>query len=141
MEDRIAFAKEQVGSLIRAALNRAMETGALPQADLPEFVVEIPADTANGDVASNVAMAGARVFRRSPQVIAQAVREALELEGTCFERAEVAGPGFLNFFLSPSWFAGVVAQAVEAGEAYGRTSYGKGEKVLVEFVSANGNSM
>ena len=137
MEDRIAFAKEQVGSLIRAALNRAMETGALPQADLPEFVVEIPADKANGDVASNVAMAGARVFRRSPQVIAQAVREALELEGTCFERAEVAGPGFLNFFLSPSWFAGVVAQAVEAGEAYGRTSYGKGEKVLVEFVSAN----
>ena len=51
MEDRIAFAKEQVGSLIRAALNRAMETGALPQADLPEFVVEIPADKANGDVA------------------------------------------------------------------------------------------
>ena len=142
MENLVAYAKEQVRELAQKAVEKAMERGMLPkeglsQGGLPTFTVEIPADKANGDVATNIAMVSARAFRQNPRAIAQAVCENLELEGTCFDRAEVAGPGFLNFFLSPAWFAQVIEEAVSAGKDYGRTSYGQGKRILVEFVSAN----
>ena len=142
MENLVAYAKEQVRELAQKAVEKAMERGMLPkeglsQDGLPPFTVEIPADKANGDVATNIAMVSARAFRQNPRAIAQAVCENLELEGTCFDRAEVAGPGFLNFFLSPAWFAQVIEEAVSAGKDYGRTSYGQGKRILVEFVSAN----
>ncbi|MFQ9679568.1 MAG: arginine--tRNA ligase [Ruthenibacterium lactatiformans] len=104
----------------------------------PAFVVEVPNDVKNGDLASNFAMAGARVFGMPPRKIAEAVAAAMPaLEETHFSRVEIAGPGFINLFLAPGWFADVVLAANAAGADYGRTSYGKGEKVNVEFVSAN----
>lgn len=122
---------------ITAAAGRAMEEGALPQAQLPEFTVEIPNDTRFGDFASNVAMVSARVFRQSPQKIADALLERFDFSASPFLRAEKAGPGFLNFFLNPGWFGSVVGKILQEGEAYGRSDYGAGEKIMIEFVSAN----
>ena len=101
-------AAAQVREMILAALKAAMEAGELPQAEIPAFAVEIPADTSHGDFASNIAMAGARAFRCAPPKIAAAVLNHLDFNGTWFARAESAGPGFLNFFLRPQWFAAVL---------------------------------
>ncbi|HHY53347.1 MAG TPA: arginine--tRNA ligase, partial [Clostridiales bacterium] len=130
-------AAAQVREMILAALKAAMEAGELPQAEIPAFAVEIPADTSHGDFASNIAMAGARAFRCAPPKIAAAVLNHLDFNGTWFVRAESAGPGFLNFFLRPQWFAAVLESIQALGESYGRTNAGNGKKVMVEFVSAN----
>ena len=129
-------ALDEARRLLAAAAQAAMDAGELPQAALPAFIVEVPADTKNGDIASNLAMAGARTWRKAPRMIAEALTAHLQLENTVFERAEVAGPGFINLFLAPSFWAGVVLAACSNPE-YGRTAHGKGQRYNVEFVSAN----
>ena len=129
-------ALDEARRLLAAAAQAAMDAGELPQAELPAFIVEVPADTKNGDIASNLAMAGARTWRKAPRMIAEALTAHLQLENTVFERAEVAGPGFINLFLAPSFWAGVVLAACSNPE-YGRTDHGKGQRYNVEFVSAN----
>ena len=126
----------QARTLLTAAARTAMADGALPQAELPEFIVEIPADVKNGDVACNLAMAGARVFRKAPRQIAEAITARLDLTGALFDRVEVAGPGFINLFLGQGWFTSVL-RAAAADPAYGRTDAGAGKRYNVEFVSAN----
>ena len=138
MTNPIAEAKQELHALICGAFAQAVSVGDLPNCgELPAFVVEIPADISHGDFAANAAMVSARAFRLAPRKVAEAVCSHLSLENTAFDRVEIAGPGFLNFFLGNGWFAGVVSSALAAGEQYGRTDYGKGEKVQVEFVSAN----
>ena len=129
-------ALDEARSLLGAAAAAAMECGDLPQRELPDFITEIPNDSKNGDVASNLAMASARVFGMAPRKIAEAVAAHVSLEGSHFERIEIAGPGFINLFLSASWFADTVL-AANLVEDYGRTQAGKGHKYNVEFVSAN----
>ena len=127
----------QARDLLTRAAQAAMTDGSLPEAELPGFIVEIPADPKNGDVASNLAMAGARAFRKAPRMIAEAITAHLpELTGTNFDRVEIAGPGFINLYASLSWFTDVVRAASE-NEQYGRTDFGQGLKYNVEFVSAN----
>ena len=127
----------QARDLLTRAAQAAMADGSLPEAKLPGFIVEIPADPKNGDVASNLAMAGARAFRKAPRMIAEAITAHLpELTGTNFDRVEIAGPGFINLYASLSWFTDVVRAASE-NEQYGRTDFGQGLKYNVEFVSAN----
>ena len=122
---------------VKAAMEKAMAAGQLPKADLPAFTLEVPADRAHGDWACNAAMAGARAFHTAPRKIAEAICENLDLSGTYFERCEIAGPGFLNFFLAPRFWVDVLRDILQKGDAYGRSDYGQGEKVMVEFVSAN----
>ena len=129
-------ALDSARTLLENAAHAAMAAGALPQADLPAFIVEIPADVKNGDVASNLAMAGARAFRKAPRQIAEAVVGALNLTGSLFDRAEIAGPGFINLYLGTGWFTGVLQAACSEPE-YGRTDAGAGRRYNVEFVSAN----
>ena len=131
-----AAALENARALLENAAAAAMASGALPQAELPAFIVEIPADVKNGDVASNLAMAGARAFRKAPWQIAEAIVGALDLSGSLFDRAEIAGPGFINLFLGSGWFTGVLRAACSEPE-YGRTDGGAGKRYNVEFVSAN----
>ena len=128
---------EQLRSMIRAAMEKAIAEGALKEAALPEFVVEIPADTTKGDFATNAAMVGARAFGMPPRKIAEAICERLDLEGTPFQRWEIAGPGFINLFVDQCWFSKIVSTIHREGEAYGRSDYGQGKKYMVEFVSAN----
>ena len=124
-------------ALLTQAAQAAMEAGDLPAAELPAFIVEVPADAKNGDIASNIAMAGARTWRKAPKMIAETLLAHLpSLTDSCFTRAEVAGPGFINLFLSPAFWAGVVMAACSSSH-YGRTDHGQGRKYNVEFVSAN----
>ena len=123
-------------TLLTDAVRAAMADGSLPEAALPDFIVEIPADVKNGDVASNLAMAGARVFRKAPRQIAEAVTAHLDLNGTLFAGVDVAGPGFINLYLGQGWFTSVLRAAC-TDPAYGRTDAGAGKRYNVEFVSAN----
>ncbi len=130
-------ALDEARALLTGAAEAAMAAGTLPAAELPAFIVEIPADTKNGDIASNIAMAGARTWHKSPRMIADALLAQLpSLENSCFTRVEVAGPGFINLFFSDAFWGGVVMAACSNPE-YGRTDHGKGQRYNVEFVSAN----
>ncbi len=122
---------------VTAAMNKAIEKGELPQAALPDFIIEIPADSKNGDYATNAAMAGAKAFRMPPFKIAQAITANLDLSGTLCERFETAGPGFINFFRGADFYTSVMNEILSDPEGYGSSDFGKGEKVNVEFVSAN----
>lgn len=119
------------------AVNKAISAGELIEAELPDFVIEVPADKKNGDFATNVAMACARVFRTAPAKIAAAIVNNLDFSKTYIDRCEVAGPGFINFFLSPKYYSDVLKEIAKEGDNYGNSDFGKNEKVMVEFVSAN----
>ena len=137
MSKAVSIAKEQVYTAVQKAMQKAMEAGALMTAEIPAFTVERPADRTHGDFATNAAMVSARAFRTAPQKIAAAILENLDLEGTYFTKAEVAGPGFMNFFLSSKFYSDVLTDVLTANDKYGRSDYGQGRKVMVEFVSAN----
>lgn len=130
-------AMDEAKAALARALDAAVAAGELTaRADVPDFVVEVPADTKNGDLAANLALVSAKAFGTAPRKIAEAVA-AHFVPGGPFARIEVAGPGFLNLFYAEGFFSGVVQAAVAAGADYGRTSGGAGQRVNVEFVSAN----
>ena len=137
MAQTLAKAKTQLKDAIINSITKAIEKEQLIKADIPEFIIETPADRKNGDLATNAAMVGARAFRTAPIKIAQAITENIDLENTLFEKCEVAGPGFINFFFSPMYYAEVLKDVEEEKENYGSSDYGKGQKIMVEFVSAN----
>ena len=135
--DLINKASMQLREMIMDALGMLTAEEAVPAVPLPAFAVEIPADKSHGDFAANVAMVCAKAFRMPPRKIAELICEKLSFSGTMFERAEVAGPGFINLFLGRKWFSDVLENVLDEKENYGRTQLGAGKRVLVEFVSAN----
>lgn len=137
MYNAVNEAKLQVKEIIMAALGRMVSEGKIPAEPLPPFQVTIPADVSHGDFSANAALVSAKALKNNPRAIAQMIVEAAELQGTAFDKIEVAGPGFLNFFIGAGWFSEVVTKAISLGEEYGKTDMGKGKRVLVEFVSAN----
>ena len=137
MANLIEDAKRSIDLLLENAFNKAVACGDLGQAAIPQGKVEIPKDSANGDYAANHSMAGAKALKLPPRRIAEILTANLELEGSFFGKVEIAGPGFINFFLSPKWYGSVLDTVVSEGINYGRSDEGKGERVMVEFVSAN----
>lgn len=137
MNNMIELAKQQVKETVMNALGRLVAEGKIEAVPLPAFNVERPADVSHGDFSCNVAMASAKALRNNPRAIGQMIADAAVLDGTVFEKIEVAGPGFLNFFISPLWFNETVGEVISSGSDYGKTELGKGKRVLVEFVSAN----
>lgn len=129
--------QEQITTLIENAFKSAEQRGVLPLCEAAPFIIEVPADKANGDFSTNAAMVNARTFRLSPRKIADTILSELSCEGTYFEKIEVAGPGFINFFLNSRFYADVLLDIEREGENYGKSNYGQGKKVNVEFVSAN----
>ena len=129
--------QKELREKILDALGRAVANGELPAEPLPAFNIEKPANSANGDFSSNIALAGAKAFKKAPRMIAQSIADNIDLEGTLFEKVEIAGPGFLNFYLSQRYYSEIVKDVITRGENYGASDFGKGKKVLVEFVSAN----
>lgn len=129
--------QKELREKILDALGRAVANGELPAEPLPAFNIEKPANSANGDFSSNIALAGAKAFKKAPRMIAQSIADNIDLEGTLFEKVEIAGPGFLNFYLSQRYYSEIVKDVITRGEDYGASDFGKGKKVLVEFVSAN----
>lgn len=127
----------ELKNIIEQAVKKAVSNGALPEAEMPQFNIEKPANKDNGDYSTNVAMAGARAFKKAPRMIAEAIASCIDLDGTAFERVEIAGPGFMNFFLSRQFYSNVLKDVFSCGKDYGKSDYGQGKRVLVEFVSAN----
>ena len=137
MANKIQEARAQVAQLTQAAYEKAVEAGKLPAGAEVKATIEIPKDAAHGDYASSYAMAGAKALRMAPRAIAQTIVDHLDLEGSYFQKVEIAGPGFLNFTLGPKWYKEVLADVEREGAQYGANTEGHGEKVMVEFVSAN----
>lgn len=127
----------ELKNIIEQAVKKAVLNGALPEAEMPQFNIEKPANKDNGDYSTNVAMAGARAFKKAPRMIAEAIASCIDLNGTAFDRVEIAGPGFMNFFLSQQFYSNVLKDVFSCGKDYGKSDYGQGKRVLVEFVSAN----
>ena len=119
------------------AAGRAVADGEFPEVPLSDFIIEVPANKENGDYSSNAAMAWARDLRSAPRKIAQTIVDRLELCDTFVDRCEIAGPGFLNFYLKESFNACIIEDILEKDDNYGRSDYGKGQKINIEFVSAN----
>ena len=137
MINMVQNAKDQAAALAMSAYQAAVADGTLPQAEVRTAPVEIPKDAANGDFTTTFALAASKQLRQAPRNIAQALLDHMDLTGSYFASAEIAGPGFLNFRLNDSWYAGV-CQAVEAeGADYGTNRQLEGQKIMVEFVSAN----
>ena len=133
----IQNAKDQAARLTLAAYAAAAAAGELPQAEITTVPVEIPKDTANGDFTSTFAMACARQLKLPPRKIAEALLAHLDLDGSYFTSAEIAGPGFLNFRLGKTWYHDVMSAVETEGENYGSANALHGQKIMVEFVSAN----
>ncbi len=127
----------ELRTAIMDAAGRAVADGEFPAVPLSDFNVEVPANRDFGDYSANAAMAWARDLHCAPRKIAQALIDRMELCDTFFERCEVAGAGFLNFYLRSSFNACIIQDILEKGDSYGRSDYGKGKKINVEFVSAN----
>lgn len=127
----------ELKNIIEQAVKKAVSNGDLPEAEMPQFNIEKPANKDNGDYSTNVAMAGARAFKKAPRMIAEAIASCIDLDGTAFDRVEIAGPGFMNFFLSQQFYSNVLKDVFSCGKDYGKSDYGQGKRVLVEFVSAN----
>lgn len=119
------------------AVNTATDNGDLPEAQMPKFIIEKPADKKNGDFSSNIAMAGARAYHQAPRAIAEAIVKNFSFDDGYIDRCEIAGPGFINFYLSDKYYSEILKDVVESGDSYGRSDYGEGKRILVEFVSAN----
>ena len=122
------------GAVLRAA-TAAMDEAILPKAELPPVLLETPPEKRFGDFATNFAMQAARSLKANPRKIAEAVVARLEMPW--LDRAEIAGPGFINFYLKPDWLYTLLQEILDQGEAYGNTTAGQRQKVQVEFVSAN----
>jgi len=130
-------AEDTIYEAINLALDKAVAAGLLPKEDLPAFIVEVPANRANGDFSANAAMVWARSFKTAPRNLAQTLADNMDLGGTFFDKFEIAGPGFMNFYLNDEYYARVILDIIEKGDGYGRSDFGKGKKINVEFVSAN----
>ena len=137
MSKLVKETQDKLNEIIIAAVKSATAKGERPESDMPSFIIEKPSDKKNGDFSTNIAMAGARCYHKAPKMIAESIVNSLDLDGTLIDRAEIAGPGFINFYLSDDYYSRIVLDAVEQGENYGRSDYGNGKKMLVEFVSAN----
>lgn len=133
----IDSAKDQVKEIILNALGSLVAKGKAPEEPLPAFSVERTNDSSHGDFAANVAMVSAKIFKLPPRSIAELIAGEIVLDGTYFDKVEIAGPGFMNFFLGELWFGEAVENVIESGGDYGKTDMGAGKSVLVEFVSAN----
>ena len=133
----IEKAKEQIGALVQNAYEAAAAKGELPAGAHLFGSVEIPKDTANGDYAANHAMTGAKALKSAPRKIAETLIANMDLTGSWFDSVEAAGPGFLNFRLGKRWYADVIENVCAEGADYGRTDALAGQRINVEFVSAN----
>ena len=128
---------EQVRTEIEQGILKAKEDGRFDFAEMPAFIVEVPKDKSHGDFATNAAMLLTKQAKMKPRDIAQAIVDSLNKESKLIEKVEIAGPGFINFYLSQNWLYDILPVVEAQDTAYGSVDIGKGEKVQVEFVSAN----
>lgn len=129
--------KRLLADRVQRAIDKAKEKGELPATANPDIKMDIPQRADQGDFATAAAMAIGREMKTDGRTVAGILLKHLDMEDTPIVRVDIAGPGFLNFFLTSSWLEKAMARIWAEGPAYGSTGYGGGKKVLVEFVSAN----
>ena len=137
MSKLVKKAEEQIIKAVTDAIKQNMAEGTFIEAEIPAFKTEIPADRKNGDYSANGAFMLSKALRMPPRKIAEEILNKINLDGTYFKSCEVAGPGFINFFLKQDFYADILLDVDECGESYGKSDFGKGKKINVEFVSAN----
>lgn len=137
MSKLVKTTEEQIISAVTTAIKNNIADGTFIEAEIPAFKTEIPADRKNGDYSANAAFMLSKALRMPPRKIAEGILEKIDLNGTYFDKCEVAGPGFINFFLKPEFYADILLDIDASGDSYGRSDFGKGKKINVEFVSAN----
>jgi arginyl-tRNA synthetase len=119
---------------IRAAVLKA---GLASEDQIPDVILEVPKEKAHGDYSTNMAMQLTRVARKAPRMIAEALIENIDRTKASIEKIELAGPGFINFYMNNSYLTELIPTVLTAGEKYGETTVGGKQKIQVEFVSAN----
>ncbi|MDD4600280.1 Arginine--tRNA ligase [bioreactor metagenome] len=127
--------KELVKEAIRQAVDQAVNDGVFTLSQLPEIILEVPPQKEFGDYATNFAMQAAKAARTNPRAIANALVE--RLQATWLDKAVIAGPGFINFYLKPDWLYEKLGAILAQGDQYGNTKVGQGKRIQIEFVSAN----
>ncbi|WP_419885513.1 arginine--tRNA ligase [Paenibacillus sp. B-A-8] len=129
---------ELVNERVKEAIADAIvNAGIVAPEEVPDIVLEVPRDKAHGDLATNAAMQLTKIAKRNPRQIAEAIIEHLDTSSASIEKAEIAGPGFINFTLSKNYLYPIISLVAEQGDDYGRINIGQGQKVEMEFVSAN----
>jgi len=137
MSKLVKLAEEQIISSVTQAIKSNIAEGTFIEAEIPNFKTEIPADRKNGDYSANAAFMLSKALRMPPRKIAEGILEKIDLADTYFSKCEVAGPGFINFFLKPDFYADILLDVEACGDSYGKSDFGNGKKINVEFVSAN----
>ncbi|OEF96740.1 arginine--tRNA ligase [Desulfuribacillus alkaliarsenatis] len=129
---------EQLKNKLHKNVTEAVKKAELvEEQQLPNFIIEIPKDTKNGDFATNVAMQLTKLAKKNPRQIAEAILDNLDKKEAGVERVEIAGPGFINFYMSNDYLYEGIEQVFQQGKSYGASTLGQGQKIQVEFVSAN----
>lgn len=129
--------KDTLYANLAKAAEAAQSAGELSFDSLPNYVLEEPREKQHGDWATNLAMVLTKQARKAPRDIATILIKHLDTQGTWVTACEIAGPGFINFRLDPTWLIGVIPEVLMKGKDYGRVNLGQGQRVQVEFVSAN----
>lgn len=129
--------KKKLIELLAKSINACLKKGTLKEADIPSIEVELPREGAHGDYASNIAMVLASSQREAPRRIAERIVEGIDDSEGIVEKVEIAGPGFINFFIKSDAWAALLEEVDELGDRYGESDIGRGSRVQVEFVSAN----
>ncbi len=129
--------KQTLTAALSAAVTAAANANGWPHVPVPEVMWEYPPEPAFGELSTPLSFALAKLVRKKPRDIAVAIQQALPLDPALVEKVEVAGAGYLNFFVAKTWWRQVIREVLAAGESYGRGYLGQGQRVQVEFVSAN----
>ena len=137
MKDEVNILEQLQGTLRNEIRRAVIASGLVDEADVPDVVLETPKEKAHGDVATNMAMQLTRIARRNPREIADLLVQQIDKRAAHIDKIEIAGPGFINFFLDKTVLTDIVKTVLTQGDRYGTSDHGRGEKVLVEFVSAN----
>ncbi len=130
-------AREEIKNIIKNAALSAMADESLINAELTDFTIEIPAKRDHGDYAVNAAMVWSKLFRKAPRQIAEIIMSHANFTDSYIEKYEIAGPGFINLYLSQDYYSDIVADVLNKKENYGKSNFGNNKRILVEFVSAN----
>ncbi|MED2942066.1 arginine--tRNA ligase [Bacillus swezeyi] len=129
---------EQMKDVLKQEIKEAViKAGLAEEKDIPEVVLEVPKDKSHGDYSTNMAMQLARIAKKAPRNIAEEIVSSFDKGKASIDKMDIAGPGFINFHMDNQYLTKLIPAVLEAGEAYGETSIGGGERVQVEFVSAN----
>ena len=139
MVNYIKEVKEELVNLIRNSIETAIKLGEFPEFEITndDIIIEVPKEKANGEFSTNIAMKLAKKVRKAPKICAEAIIKNFNQEGTFIEKIECAGVGFINFHFKSEWLNKVIEIINKEKQDYGKSEIGKGQKVMVEFVSAN----